>query len=239
VNIINILMDPKLLRQRAEMIAAEELSVESILRDLNTTKLDFKLKILFNTYDTNKSGELDAQEFRRCLLSLELGVDQKLIDSLTSAVDNFDGMSDGQITFEGFKRFFHEYVPKLEKEKEMRALQYRGDLKNFQVAGHTEAESTGLLTAFKGESVADEERHTLEHLMTAFRSMDPRNQGYVPYEEVEVMLKSLITGEHLSLTDLEIKMILSDIHVEGEVEIEYHTAAPVLARLLMVSYRRK
>ena len=72
VNIIRLLNNPATLRQKAELIESQDLSVQSLVSDMhNGESFDRKLTTLFRTYDTNRNGTIDKKEF---LVSMQVGV---------------------------------------------------------------------------------------------------------------------------------------------------------------------
>ena len=67
---IEIMFEPKALRQRAELIEKTDLSPEALLQGMHSEMFEQRLMTLFKSYDIDKSGDLDQNEFIACLESL-------------------------------------------------------------------------------------------------------------------------------------------------------------------------
>ena len=78
VNVIRMLNNPASLRQKAELIESQDLSIHSLVADMDSGEpFERKLGTLFRTYDTNRNGFIDRKEFLVCLQSLGFGKTEK------------------------------------------------------------------------------------------------------------------------------------------------------------------
>ena len=119
-NTIKLLFEPRNLRQRAEMIENEDLSCESLLKGMSSEDFERQLRTMFISYDTNRSGALDQEEFIRCLKSLELELTETEMVGLMIVADP---KQIGSIGFEDFVKFLSLNLMHLVREKHLRQLQ--------------------------------------------------------------------------------------------------------------------
>jgi Ca2+-binding EF-hand superfamily protein len=84
---IEIMMEPKALRQRAELIENTDLSAEALLQGMSTAAFSKKIMTLFRSYDVNSDGLLDQDEFISCLQALELQLSKVEMLALFDAAD--------------------------------------------------------------------------------------------------------------------------------------------------------
>jgi Ca2+-binding EF-hand superfamily protein len=127
---IEIMFEPKALRQRAELIEKTSYTTEALLEGIHQDGFRHKLLTLFKCYDIDHNNLLDENEFMACLAALDLQLTRGEILSLmnASAVS-----SPGTLQFDEFATFFSNNLMTLEKEKHTRILQSKIHL-NFRVA---------------------------------------------------------------------------------------------------------
>ena len=192
VNIIRMLNNPAALRQKAELIESQDLSIASLIADLESgANFDQKLKTLFHTYDTNRNDLIDRKEFLVCLQSLGFGktaAELRQVAELAKEYDGFEIETD-LITFDGFRRFFHLHLLNLSKQTEVREMRNR--LKSV-VSTMTLMEKKHFTDGqFDiGDYVLEDEEETVlvEHLASLFRMMDKDENpkpGFINHDEVE------------------------------------------------------
>lgn len=104
---IEIMMEPKALRQRAELIENTDLSAEALLQGMSTKDFSNKISTLFRyirhrilvtthiladnairSYDVNGDGVFDQEEFITCLQALELHLSRVEMLALFDAADS-------------------------------------------------------------------------------------------------------------------------------------------------------
>jgi Ca2+-binding EF-hand superfamily protein len=114
---IEIMFEPKALRQRAELIEKTDLSPEGLIQGMSTDAFEQRLLTLFKSYDIERSGALDQNEFIACLESLDL---QLTYAESVALFHSADREHSGMVDFEGFISFFANNLVALEREKQIR-----------------------------------------------------------------------------------------------------------------------
>jgi Ca2+-binding EF-hand superfamily protein len=200
VNIIRMLNNPAALRQKAELIESQDLSIASLIADMESETFDQKLKTLFHTYDTNNNGSIDRREFLVCLQSLGFGKTTSELKQIAELAKEYDGFEQNTntISFDGFKRFFRLHLLNLSKKTEIREMRTR--LKSV-VSTMTLVEKHKFNEGHFdiGDCVIDgkEEMLLTEHLASLFRIMDkdenPR-PGFISHDEVEEVRAGLLAS---------------------------------------------
>lgn len=94
----------QLLRQQRSVILRDDLSYLEI--DVAKIVKDYMIKEAFNTFDDDKSGDIDYKEFRKAITTLGLELDDKKIMEMMRELDK-DGS--GTIEFEEFKNMMSKY----------------------------------------------------------------------------------------------------------------------------------
>ena len=117
---IEIMFEPKALRQRAELIEVTDLSPEALLKDgMSSQDFEKKLHTLFQSYDIDHNSTLDENEFIACLDSLDLQLSRGEMAALMATAD-VNG--EGQLRFDDFLAYFSNNLIHLEREKHIRCL---------------------------------------------------------------------------------------------------------------------
>ena len=82
---IELMFEPKALKQRAELIETSDLSPEALLSGLSPEVFRARLAALFKACDMDKNNVLDMKEFRACLESLDLRLNPNEISALMAS----------------------------------------------------------------------------------------------------------------------------------------------------------
>jgi Ca2+-binding EF-hand superfamily protein len=122
VKTIEMMFDPQALRVRAELLAGEDLSVESLLDGEKQEDFDRRLALLFKSNDLDGSGGLDAHEFSSCMASLNLGITDNEIESLYSLATSTATVA-SQLNYDEFAAFVSRNLLDLVREKRIRAIE--------------------------------------------------------------------------------------------------------------------
>lgn len=207
---IEIMFEPKALRQRAELIETSDLSPEVLLNGTSPEIFVSRLKSLFKSYDIDKKGELNAKQFRAMLESMDLQLSPGEILSLMAIADH---NNNGYISFDEFCEFCMNNLLHLEREKHIRLLQ-----KAIHGTVHqTDAERDG-------KEIEDFENH----LKTIFKLADKDNSGALEYDELENLFLSL----NIHLSQFQLYMLLSECDTNGDGQVDYQEFIPVMVDIL-------
>lgn len=210
---IELMFQPHILRQRAELIETTELSPAHLLNGTSPEEFLRKLRTLFSSYDLGKTGELNPRQFRAIMDSMDLQLTPGEIMALMSAADTDNS---GGIDFEEFAEFCMTNLLHLEREKHIRLLQ---DAMN----GGNDND---------GDS---EETHRLEsHLLNIFQLADHDNSGNLSYEELEVVFQSV----NIHMSQFQLQVLLSEMDANNDGSVSYEEFIPAAADLLQ-AYRAK
>lgn len=117
---IDIMNDPATIEKKAKLLAREQIKPEDYLKGRQEHELQAELEDLFVKYDADNSGELDIEEFQKCLQSLDLGLSSGQISALMILADE-DG--EGTVDREEFMEFAFHHLVHLQREKHMRQIQ--------------------------------------------------------------------------------------------------------------------
>lgn len=233
---IEIMCEPKALRQRAELIEKTDLSAEALLKGMSTEEFEQKLTTLFRSYDVDRSGLLDKDEFRACLESLDFHIPEATLNSMLIAASLSKGT---ELTFDDFMKFFRDNLLELEREKHIQMLQQsvhaapKSKMESFDGSvlaqgGHASAAAVATAIASadtKAEKIED--FHGL--LMKIFKLADPQNKGYLAHKDFEKLLESL----QLDISKFQLECLLSELPHHEEL-IKYEEFIPICAELLTV-----
>ena len=220
---IEIMCEPKALRQRAELIEKTDLSANSLLHGMSTEEFQNKLTTLFKSYDVDKSGLIDRDELKACLSSFDFEIPE---NSLSLLLITSNITTDGSLTLEGFVKFFSDNLLMLEKERQLKLL---------QESVHKQPRSPSRLMS----TVVDDDGDDLHsktigdfnaHLTSIFELADTDNTGFLPVDEVENILNSL----EVDITSFQLECLFTEIKISSDGKIHYAEFIPVCADLLEV-----
>lgn len=208
---IELMFQPHILRQRAELIETTELSPTHLLNGATPEEFLRKLRTLFSSYDLGKTGQLNPRQFRAIMDSMDLQLTPGEIMALMSSADTDNS---GGIDFDEFAEFCMTNLLHLEREKHIRLLQ---DAMNG------------------GETGDSEETHRLEsHLLNIFQLADHDNSGNLSYDELEVVFQSV----NIHMSQFQLQVLLSEMDVNNDGSVSYEEFIPAAADLLQ-AYRAK
>lgn len=206
---IEIMFEPKALRQRAELIETSDLSPEVLLNGTSEDVFQKRLLTLFKSYDIEKRGELNPRQFRACLESMDLQLSPGEILSLMALADDDNN---GYINFEEFSGFCLTNLLHLEREKHIRILQR---------AIHGKLHHTD-------DSTSNAVEESLEsHLTKVFELQDPEQTGFISYFDLEKIINSL----NIKMTTFQRCVLISEIDNKEE-QILYREIIPKIADIL-------
>jgi Ca2+-binding EF-hand superfamily protein len=94
----------QLLRQQKSICLKDDMSYFEV--DVAKIVKDYMIKEAFNTFDDDKSGDIDKNEFRKAILTLGLEVDEKKIMEMMRQLDK---NGSGTIDFEEFKNMMSKH----------------------------------------------------------------------------------------------------------------------------------
>ncbi len=110
--------DPAAIRERAELRARAEFQPVELMNGRDQESVQAMMRTLFAQADADGNGVLDADEFRRCLASAELGLTPWEVDDL---MDSFDADGDGNISYEEFTHLAYEVLLSTARERAIQA----------------------------------------------------------------------------------------------------------------------
>lgn len=117
-HVIKAMGDPSAIRERAELSMRAEFQPVEMMSHLDRDGFEAKLKSLFEEADADGSGDLDPQEFRRCLSESDLGLSPHDIQDLLDAAD---ADNDGRISAHEFVSFAYDILAQLSRERAIMA----------------------------------------------------------------------------------------------------------------------
>ena len=197
VNIIRMLNNPAALRQKAEIIESQDLSIASLVEGTKDPEtFEHKLLTLFRTYDTNHNNSIDRKEFLICLQSLGFGKTEqelRLIADMAKNLNCFearkggggggDGGDDGSngfdtISFDGFKKFFWVHLLDLSNKNEIKEMKkYMTSTVTIMTDTETKEYEEGAFDIADLVLDADEEANLAERLASLFRMVQSQSSS--------------------------------------------------------------
>lgn len=240
---IDLMHDPKTLRQRAELIEKSDLSAEALLKDISPAELEHKLMSLFKSHDLDHSKTLNFYEFSNCLKSLDLEVKDDEASVMLLKADSTDTQ---ELNFSDFCKFVQENLLTMEKEKHLRVLQKMLH-KHSLPSGESSDSLSDLTPAAKRKKKLQSMRskksfaslkkaktaehdYFVEHLLGVFMLEDHDNTGYIDHRVAEQLIAALDIG----VSQYQLDVIFSEMETSLEHGmIDYHTFVPVCADMLM------
>lgn len=210
---IEIMFEPKALRQRAELIEKTDLSPEALLQGMSSDMFEQRLLTLFKSYDIDHNGLLDQNEFIACLESLDLQLTYGEMVALMAAADT---EQHGYLKFEEFVGFFTHNLLNLEREKRLRLLQ-----SSMQNDGGSNAQ---------GNKKDEQEQDLITRLMHLFQLYDPEDTGFIRFEDFDSILHNFSLHSSKFLMDL----MISELQVNDDGLVEYSKSLKLCGDLLKV-----
>jgi Ca2+-binding EF-hand superfamily protein len=238
---IEIMFEPKTLRQRAELIEKTDLSPEALLSGLSTDEFKQKLHTLFKSYDIDHSGALDKDELKSCLQALDFHLSDGEIAALRVAADL---RTTGALSMDDFVNFFTQNLLQLEREKHIqilqKALHVKGpnNMKRQQqiparvggVLGMMGAGNSSIIGNTLKQDVVTVEQYSA-HLETFFKLADSNGSGLLERAEFESLLMTL----DINISPFQLECIMSEMDLNHDNKISYREFIPIAADLLAVS----
>lgn len=245
---IELMFEPKALRQRAELIARTDLSPEALLHGMGMSQEAFeeRLLTLFKSYDIDHNGTLDQNEFIACLESLEL---QLTKGEMVALMATADVAQHGFLGFEDFVKFFSHNLLHLEREKRIRLLQSSLDQHHTQDQQDAASSDDNSHNGSQSANGSAPQKDLGQQLLSIFELSDPNRTGFITYEDFESILRDFSMHSSPFLMDLlrsELhtasvgtgKMNEDGEHQEQIVLVEYAKSLATCADLFSV-YRAK
>ena len=194
---IDKLLDPSVMESKIDVLSRGLLSNDKLPGGKSESELARELNGLFDTYDVDRSGGLDAHEFAMALESLDLGLNRGEVDALLLVADE-DG--NGTIDRKEFMEFTFKHLLHLMKERHVKQLQEDvdraaagEDLKQLSEHGGPDL-AAHAFDALIDTSLDEEQKHEMANLMEMFRRADKANQGYLTSVEFHRLLEALDLG---------------------------------------------
>jgi Ca2+-binding EF-hand superfamily protein len=226
---IEIMFEPKTLRQRAELIEKTDLSPEALLSGLSTDEFKQKLHTLFKSYDIDHSGALDKDELKSCLQALDFHLTDGEIAALRVAADL---RTSGALTLDDFVNFFTQNLLLLEREKHIQILQRSLHNKGGAAKRNQQMQPRG--TTVTPDRTAKMDVVTVEqyaaHLETFFKLADSNGSGFLEKTEFEGLLMTL----DINISPFQLECIMSEMDLNHDNKIAYREFIPIAADLLAV-----
>lgn len=224
---IEIMFEPKALRQRAELIEKTDLSPEALLQGMHSDMFEQRLMTLFKSYDIDKSGSLDQNKFIACLESLDL---QLSYAEMVALMASADVDHTGALKFPQFMGFFTHNLLNLEKERHVRLMQTSMNNQAQTTAEAHDQVHIGAGVASGGDVTNAEQNEFIDHLTNIFKLSDTDDSGKIPFEEFENVLKTFNVTASKFLLDV----MLSELHVDEQGMVNYSEAVVSCGELLKV-----
>ena len=206
--VIEQMYDPGALKQRAALIEQSEMGGGSTVHGLAPDVFQRRLLNLFKSYDTDRSGSLDAHEFQACMDSMDLHLTNSEVMALMTAADT-DGS--GHVDMDEFTEFCTHNLMHLEREKHIRSLQASMKKQSKAVA----------------EKSGEEAEARLREL---FNIADADNSGFLSTEELSSVFQSL----DMQLSTFQLQVLLSEADANGDGLICIDEFLPIAMDLLTV-----
>lgn len=217
---IEIMFEPKALRQRAELIEKTDLSPEALLQGMSSDMFEQRLLTLFKSYDIDHNGMLDQNEFVACLESLDLQLSYGEMVALMAAADT---EQHGYLKFEEFVGFFTHNLLNLEREKRLRLLQ---SSMQKEAAGHCKT----IPNSACANAHVEQEQDLITRLTHLFELYDKDKSGFIRFEDFDHILRNFSLHSSRFLMEL----MISELQVNEDGLVEYHKSLRLCADLLKV-----
>lgn len=214
---IELMFEPKALKQRAELIDTSDLSPEILLNGTSNEVFVERLEALFKSYDVDKVGELDAKQFRAMLESMDLMLSPGEILSIMAIADY---NNNGLISFDEFSKFCIKNLLHLEREKHIRVLQ--------------KAIHGSIVNGEGGGKVTDRSSST-RMLKLLFAETDTENTGLVSYRQLQEIFIKL----DKKLTPYQILFLMSECDSNENGMVEYEKVTETCVDFLEVIFSIK
>mmetsp|Transcript_4312 Transcript_4312/g.7341 ORF Transcript_4312/g.7341 Transcript_4312/m.7341 type:complete len:1416 (-) Transcript_4312:131-4378(-) len=213
---IELMFEPKALKQRAELIETSDLSPETLLNGTSNEVFVERLENLFQSHDTDKVGELDAKQFRAMLEAMDLMLTPAEILSIMAIADN---NGNGLISFDEFSKFCIKNLLHLEREKHIRVLQK--SLHGTVISG-----DNGKVT---------DRASFVRMLKLLFSEADPEGCGLVSYRQLQDIFIKL----DKKLSQYQILFLISECNANENGLVEYEKYIETCADFLEVIFTIK
>ena len=201
---IEIMFEPKALRQRAELIERTDLSPEGLIQGMSTDAFEQRLLTLFKSYDIERSGALDQNEFIACLESLDL---QLTYAESVALFHSADREHSGMVEFESFISFFTNNLLDLEREKQIRLhMSTTGDDADDDDDGGISTDRDSLPSSVHEEGRSLPSRSSsvsFDEVSSDFifsvtercQEMDSSGSGFITFEQFEEVFSEVYTRD--------------------------------------------
>jgi Ca2+-binding EF-hand superfamily protein len=198
---VDLMNEPKLLRQRAEIIGNCEFNVDSLLQ-LGKEELHKKLTLMHQCFDIDNNGLLSTIEFRRALISLEFELVDTEIDALFVTSE---GVSNGAagMNVDEFCHILEFRILLLEKQKHVRLAK---KLIHSTLTDKTHSHDTICIDIAPIAS----------HLNDSFKYFDRISQEPISLFDIQYLMIEL----DIKLPDSEIQRIFDRSFIDGNFRFE-------------------
>lgn len=206
---IEIMFEPKALRMRAELIESTDLSPEVLLKGDSSEEFTRRLKTLFKSYDIDRTGELNAKQFRACMETMDLELSVTEIQTLMTIADE---NCNGSISFDEFSEFCMNNLLHLEREKHIRLLQREINGKSKSV----------------NENSSESKKSLEIHIHHIFELADTDKSGFLSYLELEHLFCEL----DIKLTPFQVSILMSEFDSNEDGLVGYQEFIPICVDLI-------
>jgi Ca2+-binding EF-hand superfamily protein len=221
---IEMMCDPKALKQRAELIEQKVLNSENLVH-INKDELKSQLLALFKSNDIDRSNNLCIDEFTRVLLSLDYQLSN---DEIIALFQEADSKKNGEISFDNFYEFMDTNLEELEKKKHMKLLEKQSHAHNGK-SSNSKSNSSSNSSSDQGIVTKTKPNTNYEaSLKSVLRLEDTDSTGMIDHIVFEKLLRNL----HLDISDFQVEIIMSELSMSSSGQIDYHEFIPVCVSLL-------
>lgn len=188
-----------------------------------------ELVCLFDMYDVDKSGMLDASEFVLTIKSLDLGLDRGQMDALMAAADVNE---DRAIDRDEFEHFTHQHLIGLIKERRRvmlhEAINAAADGRPVDTTGFDVPDSSiGELSPTHWD---DDTKRLYLVVLNLFRRADATKNGCLTSTEFVAVLHAMSLG----LTQYQTSRLVSEADENANGYVSFAEFVPIIMRFLQI-----
>lgn len=104
--------------QKQEEVDALQMATQTLLHGMSREELEFLIREVFQKADTDGSGSLNFEEFRKCINDAELGLTRREINSLLLKADV---SGDGEISYDEFYPLCYDLLLEIMQDEIMKS----------------------------------------------------------------------------------------------------------------------
>ena len=228
---IDHMLDPVQMAAKVNILSST-LSNEKAFGGKSEADLAKDLYDVFDKYDTDGSGGLDAHEFKVAMESLHLGLDGKEIDALLLKADSD---AKGTIDRKEFMQFTMGDLLDMVKQKHSKDLHTDLDLTaSNKELRHEDGDRAASFDQLVDRDLTPEQQVEMQQLLEMFRRADTDKNGTLSANEFHRLLEALDLG----LTQYQIARLMAEADEDDDGCISYSEFVPVMLKNLE-TYRSK